>query len=523
MGIPIRVLIVEDSEDDALLMVRELRRSGYEPTFERVDTPDGMRVALQDGRWEVIIADYSMPRFSALAALRVLREEGLDLPFIVVSGAIGEEVAVDMMRAGAHDYVMKDNLARLGPAIRRELHEAEERRARREAERALRESEAKLERARRMELLGVLAGGVAHDLNNLLGPLVAYPDLILMSLPPDSPIREDVLQMQQAAERAAAIVQDLLTLARRGAYQMGPLHLNAVIEQYLRSPSFAELRKRYPNVHVRTSLTPDALPIKGSVPHLTKVVMNLVTNAFEAMPEGGQLTVRTLCRNVERPLNGYERIEPGDYVLMEVEDTGVGIAPEDLGHIFEPFYTRKKMGRSGSGLGLAVVYGVLRDHKGRVDVRTTVGQGTVFTLYFPVTHEYVLEGGEECQHCYGHESVLVVDDLEEQRVLACKILSRLGYRVEAVGSGREALEYLSRHKVDILVLDMILDDEMDGLDVYREAIKIHPEQKAIIVSGFSETERVRKAKELGAGEFVKKPYTMEKIGQAVRRELDRSA
>ncbi len=523
MGIPVRVLIVEDSEDDALLLVRELRRSGYEPTFRRVDTLSEMRDALSSGRWEVIIADYSMPRFSALAALKVLRDSDQDLPFIVVSGAIGEEVAVDMMRAGAHDYVMKDNLARLGPAIRRELREAAERRARREAERALRESEAKLERARRMELLGVLAGGVAHDLNNLLGPLVAYPDLILMSLPPDSPVREDVIQMQQAAERAAAIVQDLLTLARRGSYQMAPLYLNTVVEQYLRSPSFAELRKRYPNVRVQTSLASDLLPIEGSLPHLTKVVMNLIVNAFEAMPEGGRLTVRTRCRNVELPIDGYERVEPGDYVLMEVEDTGTGIAPEDLGHIFEPFYTRKKMGRSGSGLGLAVVYGVLRDHKGRVDVRTEVGRGTVFTLYFPVTHEYMLQDVEKCRYCHGHESVLVIDDLEEQRVLACKLLSYLGYRVEAVSSGHEALEYLSDHQVDILVLDMILDGELDGLDVYRKVVKMYPGQKAIIVSGFSETDRVKEAQRLGAGEFVKKPYTMENIGRAIRRELDRRA
>ncbi|MBN1581866.1 MAG: response regulator [Anaerolineae bacterium] len=394
--------------------------------------------------------------------------------------------------------------------------------ARKQAEEAKQELEDKLERAQRMEALGILAGGVAHDLNNILGPLVAYPDLILMELPADSVIRNDIFQMQQAARRAAAVVQDLLTLARRGVYQMVPLDLNTVIKQYLDSPSFIELKDRHPNVSIDVNLAPDLLNIMGAAPHLSKVVMNLVTNAFEAMSHGGVLTIYTLCQSLDRPLAGYVAhgeqpcIQAGDYVVLHVGDTGTGIEEKDLDRIFEPFYTKKEMGRSGSGLGLAIVHGVVHDHKGRIDLRTEVGKGSEFIIYLPITIESIQIG--EKDHDYrGNETVLVIDDLENQRQLATRLLTSLGYRVTAVTNGRAAIEYLQKNSVDILVLDMIMDDGFDGLDTYREIAKRHPGQKAIIASGFSETDRVKEAQRLGAGPFVKKPYTLDNIGQAIRQ------
>lgn len=391
----------------------------------------------------------------------------------------------------------------------------------RRADRERRELRERLERAERMEALGVLAGGVAHDLNNILGPLVAYPDLILMDLPPDSPVRDDIGQIKQSAERAAAVVQDLLTLARRGAYRMTPLDLNHLIDDYTYSLPFSELKARNPNVLVEIELAQDLLNIKGSAAHLTKALMNLVINAFEAMPYGGQLEIRTTCESLDQPSVGYERIEAGDYVVLRLRDTGTGIAQEDTARIFEPFYTKKMMGRSGSGLGLAVVWGVVHDHGGAIDLHTALGQGTEFALYFPITREQIdVEDEAQCDY-RGTESVLVIDDLAVQREIAVRLLALLGYNVTAVESGPAALDYLSQHAVDILVLDMILDDQMDGLDVYRAILERHPRQKAIMASGFSETERVREAQRLGAGEFVKKPYTLECLGRAIRSELDR--
>jgi PAS domain S-box-containing protein len=392
-----------------------------------------------------------------------------------------------------------------------------------QAEEELRKSREKLERARRMESLGVLAGGVAHDLNNLLGPMMAYPDLMLMDLPEDSPLREDVRQIKLAAQRSAAMVQDLLTLARRGIYRTAPLNLNFVVDEYLHTPSYLALKRAHPDVVVNVSLASDLLNVMGSPVHLSKVIMNLVTNAFEAMPDGGTLTISTRCLALDRPLAAYEYIQAGDYVVLQVTDTGIGIEQDDVGHVFEPFYTKKEMGRSGSGLGLAVVYGVAHDHKARIDLQTKVGEGSEFAIYFPVTRDAFLIGEEQEEDYTGSESVLVIDDLQEQRDVATRLLSSLGYRVRAVNNGRAALNYLASHSVDILLMDMIMDDGLDGLDTYREIVRLYPGQKAVIASGFSETERVKEAESLGAGQFVRKPYTLNSLGKAVRHELDRKS
>lgn len=392
--------------------------------------------------------------------------------------------------------------------------------ARVKAEQERRELEAQLERARRMESLGALAGGVAHDLNNILGPMVAYPELILEELPEESPIREDVLQVQRSSERAVSVVQDLLALGRRGVYRMAPLSLNHVVEEYLASASYAGLAARNPQVVVQVDLDPELPSIRGSIPHLYKALMNLVINAFEAMPHGGQLAIRTAAQHFDRPHAGYERVEPGDYVVVRVADTGVGIEAQDLPRIFEPFYTKKEMGRSGSGLGLAVVYGVVHDHNGWVDVQTMVGRGTELAVYLPVSAEGVVESEGWEEEYRGSERVLVVDDLEEQRLLAVRLLSTLGYDVHAVASGSEAVDYLRDRRADILIMDMILSDGCDGLDAYRQILSAHPGQKAIIASGLTRTARVEEAQQLGAGPFIRKPYTLQTLGRALRRALD---
>jgi CheY-like chemotaxis protein len=249
--------------------------------------------------------------------------------------------------------------------------------------------------------------------------------------------------------------------------------------------------------------------------------MNLITNAFEAMPEGGALTLKTYSIELETPVAGYEVIEPGRYVVLAVQDTGIGIEAEDVGRIFEPFYTKKQLGRSGSGLGLAVVYGVAHDHKARIDLQTEPGVGSEFRLYFPVAPGDALLGEPVKQDYQGTESVLVVDDVPEQREVATRLLSSLGYRVRAVTDGQAALRILQEEPIDLLVLDMLMGSGMDGLDTYRACRELVPGQKAVIASGFSETERVREAQELGVGQFVRKPYTRDSLGKAVRDELDR--
>jgi PAS domain S-box-containing protein len=385
------------------------------------------------------------------------------------------------------------------------------------------ELENRLHRSEKMEALGLLAGGVAHDLNNILSGLVSYPELLLLDLPDDSPLRGPIKTIENSGKRAAAIVQDLLTLARRGVAVSQVTSLNRVVSDYLHSPEHEKLKQDHPNLAFDMDLDDCLIDVKGSPVHLSKTVMNLVSNAAEAAdPANGLIALSTRNQYVDRPIRGYDEVKQGDYAVLTVTDDGSGIAPEDLKRIFEPFYSKKVMGRSGTGLGMAVVWGTVKDHNGYIDVVSTPGQGTRFTLYFPVTRETRHADIEDrsIQGLQGRgETILVVDDIPDQREIATLILTRLGYTVESVPSGEAAVEYMKTGRADLLILDMIMDPGMDGLDTYREILKNHPGQKTIIASGFSENDRVREAHRLGASQYVKKPYNLESIGMAVKTEL----
>ena len=395
---------------------------------------------------------------------------------------------------------------------------------RRQIEKDKAKLEARLQRAQKMEAIGTLAGGVAHDLNNILGGLVSYPELLLLQLSEDSPLRKSILTIQKSGEKAAAVVQDLLTLARRGVVVTEVVNLNDVISQYLKSPEYERLQSYHPAVHIETHLEKEILNILGSSTHLSKTVMNLVSNAAESMSGGGNMVLSTENRYIDRPIRGCDNVKEGDYVVFTISDTGTGISPNDIEKIFEPFYTKKKMGKSGTGLGMAVVWGTVMDHNGYVEVQSTEGKGTTFTLYFPVTREKLSEDTSHLSigsYSGNGESIMVVDDVEEQRKIASGILEELGYSVVPISSGEEAVEYLKTHKVDLLVLDMIMDPGMDGLDTYKKIIEMHPDQKAIIASGFSETGRAKEVQDLGAGAYIRKPFLLEKIGLAVKEELEK--
>jgi CheY-like chemotaxis protein len=242
------------------------------------------------------------------------------------------------------------------------------------------------------------------------------------------------------------------------------------------------------------------------------------------MPKGGILTIKTANQYLDKPIQGYDEVREGDYVVLSVSDTGEGIPAAALKSIFEPFYTKKVMGRSGTGLGLAVVWGTVKDHQGYINVQSEEGRGSIFTLYFPVAREEISSETvivAMSKYMGSGESILVVDDVKEQRDLATGMFRKLNYNVASVSSGEEAIKYVKEHHVDLMVLDMIMDPGMDGLDTYKSVIEIRPTQKAIIVSGFSESDRVHDAQALGAGAYVRKPYTIEKLGLAVRNELDR--
>jgi signal transduction histidine kinase/ActR/RegA family two-component response regulator len=407
--------------------------------------------------------------------------------------------------------------------IIRQLEREMAERARVEEER--RKLEDRLQQARKMEALGTLAGGVAHDLNNILVGSVSYPDLLLTQLPEDSPLRKPIEIIKRSGVKAATIVQDLLTLARRGVTSVSVMNLNSIITDYFTSLEYQKLKSFHSQVEVELRLAENLPNILGSPIHLLKTIMNLVSNAAEAMPDGGKIVVSTGNERTEGSRAGvFGEIEAGDYVILTVSDKGVGILPDDIEKIFEPFYTKKVMGRSGTGLGMAVVWGAVKDHNGYIDVESAIGRGTTFTLYFPATAEKMIQpqhSASDRERMGRGESILIVDDVKEQREIAAEMLHELGYSVNTAASGEEAVAYLEKARADLLVLDMYMEPGMDGLDTYRKALKLRPRQRAIITSGYSETWRVKEAQKLGAGAYIRKPFFLNNIGVAIREELDK--
>ncbi len=382
---------------------------------------------------------------------------------------------------------------------------------------------AKLARSERMEALGLLAGGVAHDLNNVLSGIVSYPDLILMDLQPETTLYRRMEVIRDSGEKAAAIVEDLLTLTRRGVMRPEIINLNQLIIEHMRSAEIINIKKHHPNLQIIVETDPLLLNISGSPIHIKKSLLNLLTNAAEAQPNGGDVIVSTQNVYLEKRDQDYNEMPEGDYARLRVVDHGIGIAQEDLEHIFEPFYTKKVMGTSGTGLGMTVVWGTVHDHAGHIDVNSREGRGTIFDLYFPATRDQIDSRSSyplPLQEYMGRgEKILVIDDINEQREIASNILRRLNYEPVSVPSGEAAVEFLRDHTVDCLILDMVMEPGIGGLETYQQIIDLRPGTPAVIASGFSETEEVRIAQELGAGEYLRKPYTIEKLGIAIQNQL----
>src|SRR6266478_117895 len=346
---PLRVLLADDSENDAVIVLHALRKAGYEPHYERVWTGPEMQAALQKQTWDLVISDYEMPGFGGFEALEVLKQSGQDLPFILVSAVVSEETAVAAMKSGAHDFIMKRKLARLGPAVERELREAQTRVARKAAEQALRQSEEQLRQAQKMEAVGRLAAGVAHDFNNMLTVITGHSELLLRQLAADDPRRKSAEQLEKTAYMAATLTRQLLTFSRKQVIEPRVLNLNAVIR------SIEKMLRRLigEDVQFSTLLDSTAGCIKADPGQIEQVIMNLAVNARDAMHNGGKLTITTANTTLDKShLKTLPDSCAGDYVVIEIADTGTGMSEEVKAHIFEPFFTTKPPGK-GTGLGLA--------------------------------------------------------------------------------------------------------------------------------------------------------------------------
>jgi two-component system cell cycle sensor histidine kinase/response regulator CckA len=645
---PLRVLLVEDSATDAKLVVQELLRMGRHVQFERVETAHAMKAALDTQPWDVVISDWSMPKFSAPAALGILQENRLDLPFIIVSGTVGEETAVDAMRAGARDFVLKDKLGRLRPAVERVLREAKEREAHRQseanlrasearfsrlaesgvvgitvadvngtivdandaylkmvgysrdelragalrwadltppelrhladrsaeqlrtlgvaapwetetlhkdgsrvpilvgaamleypqfiafiadltqrkqaeagrlrAEEALRRSEHQLRQAQKMEAVGRLAGGVAHDFNNVLSVILGYGELMLGELKPGDPLRADVEEIRKAASRAAGLTRQLLLFSRQQVAEPRVLDLHEVLT------SMDKMLRRILGEDVEMALlaAKSVGRVKADPSHVEQVIMNLVVNARDAMPTGGKLTIETV--NVvldEDYARKHLSAKPGPHVMMAVSDTGIGMDRETQARIFEPFFTTKLKGK-GTGLGLSTVFGIVQQSGGSIWVYSEPGKGTTFKVYLPRVDAEVDAARPQLavSTLRGTETVLLVEDEEQVRTIVQNILRRQGYQVMAAQHGEEALllSEQSPGAIDLLLTDVVMP-QMSGPELARRLVARRPEMRVLFMSGYTDETVIRHGV-LETVAFMQKPITPASLTRRVREVLD---
>ncbi|HKQ57008.1 MAG TPA: response regulator [Candidatus Eisenbacteria bacterium] len=515
----LRVLHLEDDPRDAELIGAELEASGYTVTIERVASEESFTARLREGGFDLILSDFALPGFDGLAALRIAREVAPEVPFISVSGRLGEEAAVECVRAGATDYVLKQRLSRLGTAVRRALVEAGERRKRREAEEALQRSEAQLRQAQKMEAIGLLAGGVAHDFNNLLTAIMGYSQLLQLRVGSDARALADTEEILLAAERAASLTRQLLAFSRQQVLEPRVLDLNTVVA------NLDKMLRRLigEDIDLLSAPAADTCLVMADPGQIEQVLMNLAINARDAMSGGGKLTIETATVDLEE---GFARaqidIKPGRYVMLAVSDTGCGMTPEIASRIFDPFFTTKEQGR-GTGLGLSMVHGIVKQSGGYIETYTELGQGTTFKVYLPR-----LDGDEQPYvrpsaggACAGSETVLLVEDEESIRRVLRQSLELHGYAVLEAGDGTEAVSICERRDqaIDLLVTDVVMP-LMSGPELAQRLTMVRPNLPVLFISGYTDRALVHQGLRAANTAFLQKPFTPDVLARKVREILD---
>jgi signal transduction histidine kinase len=511
---PLKVLVVEDNPDDAKMVLHELTRSGLETISQRVDTEAAFLAGL-DGGLDLILCDYTMPEFSGLRALELLKKRGLEIPLIIVSGTIGEEIAVEAMRLGAADYLFKDRLARLGPSVHQALEQVRLRKERRKLE-------AELIEAQKMEVIGQLASGVAHDFNNLLSVIMGYSDLMMVKLEADSPLQKDAQTIRHAADRAAGLTRQLLIFSRKQTVQPVVLDLNEVVGDMKKMLG----RLIDENVELIFALGPQIGRLKADSGYVGQVLMNLVVNARDAMPNGGKITVETGNATLDQDYaRAHPDAAPGEYVMLSVSDTGTGMTDEVKAHMFKAFFTTKPKGK-GTGLGLATCQTIVQQSGGHIAVSSQVGQGATFRVYFPQVQEAIKLSDTSFIRKQplprGTETLLVVEDEPAVRHLACDVLRAKGYEVLSATNGKDGLHVARQHKgaaIRLVITDVIMP-QMGGRVMAEWLKSSFPGIKILYTSGYTD-DAVTHHGVLDQGvAFLPKPYTPATLTRAVRELLD---
>ena len=510
MKSPLHILHLEDDPNDAALVQATLEAEGITCATTRAQNQDDFVAALKRDDLDLVIADFALPKFDGMSALKTVRATWPDLPFILVSGKVGEEFAIESLKAGATDYVLKRRLSRLVPAVRRAMQEVEERAERRRLE-------AQFIEAQKMEVIGQLAGGVAHDFNNILMIIMGFSDMIMAELGPDSPLRKYTEEIRHASERAAGLTLQLLVFSRKQKVQPVVLDLNAVVK------SLEKMLRRLVDENIEMTIVPGKQSghFKADSGYVGQVLMNLVVNARDAMPDGGKLTIATNNVTLDESCAGAF---PGDYVMLSVGDTGTGMTDEVKARLFEPFFTTKPIGK-GTGLGLATCQTIVQQCGGHIDVDSEIGKGTTFKIYFPRVEQPLGVATRPIQTeplPRGTETVLVVEDEPSVRHLAAGILKTQGYEVLTASTGQDALQVVQEHKgspIQLVVTDVIMP--LMGGKVMAEWLKTtYPELKILFTSGYTDDAIARHGVlEMGV-EYLPKPYKPAILARKVREMLD---
>ena len=514
MKTPLHILHLEDDPHDAALIQATLEAEGVHCAITRVQSRSDFEVALERGGVDLILSDYLLPAFDGMSALHIACTRCPTVPFIVVSGTLGEERAIDSLKSGATDYVLKERLARLAPAVRRAMQEVEER-----AERCRLQSQ--FIESQKMEVIGQLAGGVAHDFNNILAVIMGYSDLIMSDLDPESPLRKYTEEIRHASERAAGLTQQLLVFSRKQTVQPVVLDLNDTVKD------LDKMLRRLIDENIEMTMVPGKQTgrVKADPGYIGQVLMNLIVNARDAMPNGGKLTIAT--SNVafdENDAHTHAGVIPGDYVMLSVSDTGTGMTGEVKKRLFEAFFTTKPVGK-GTGLGLSTCQTIVQQSGGHIEVQSELGKGTTFKIYFPRVEQPMdipTKSVETSPLPRGTETLLLVEDDPSVRHLACSILESQGYNVLRANNGQDALHVAREHKgppIRLVITDVIMP-QMGG-KVMAEWLKTtYPDLKILFTSGYTDDAIAQHGVLEPGVAFLSKPYTPATLARKVRKMLD---
>ena len=513
----LRVLHIEDNPLDAELIAAILSEEGISSSIQRVQTREEFLSRLEGEDFDLILADYSLPSFDGMTALAEVTTKRPDLPFIFVTGTMGEEAAINALTQGAKDYIFKHRLGRLVPAVRRVIADAQAVAAHKEGQEALRRAEEQLQQAQKMELVGQLAGGIAHDFNNLLTVINGYSEMLLADSPPGDPSRESLNEIRSAGERAAALTQQLLAFSRKQMVQPAVLNLNKIvteIEKMLR-------RLIGENIKFVTRLAPDLGNARVDVGQIQQVIMNLAVNSRDAMPRGGSLIIETANATFDE---AYAAAHPGAragaFVMLGVTDTGIGMTAEVKERLFEPFFTTKPKG-SGTGLGLATVYGMVQQSDGWTWVYSEENRGTAFKIYFPRTDAPLAETNHKPKtDLRGNETILVVEDEPGVRHLAIEALQRYGYAVISAASGSEALSLAQEFpdRIDLLLTDVVMPG-LNGRELASQLREVRPQMRVLYMCGYTDNAIVHSGTLEPGLVLLQKPFTPESLAERVRDVL----